>query len=236
MSTTVVDEILERVRVDELAEQLGVSLQEAERAARAAVLTLIGGLQHNASDAEQEPAIAGALLEHQTSSLLQGGLSLADVDTDDGEKIVLHIFGDQIAPLAQALGSGTGSSQDLIRRLLRFLAPVVLAYLAQRISTGLQSPGGSDQGILGDIRAGELGGQAQQPAGPGGGAVLGSVLGSILSGGSLGPVLGGQAPQPAPQPQQQAQPAPQPQTPQQQAQPPGGGIVDDILGGLFGNR
>mgnify|MGYP000871129561 FL=1 len=232
MTTAVVEEILSQIPVDQLAEQLGVAPKAAEQAARAAIPTLIGGLQHNASDLEQEPRIAHALLEHQGSALLEGGLNLADVDTNDGEKIVRHIFGDQTAPLAQALGSGTGNSQDLIRKLLRILAPIVLAYLAQRITTGLQSRTGADGGILGDILTGAVAGPAtqtqtgQQGAG---GAILGSILGSILSGGSLGSILGGAQQAPV-----QQQPAPQPAQPA--AQPEPGGIVDDILGGLFGNR
>ncbi len=286
MSNNAVEEILSQIPVSQLASELGVDEGTAEQAARAAIPTLIGGLQHNASDLAQEPTIAEALLQHESSSLLDGGtVNLGDVDTADGQKIVHHIFGDQSGQLAQALGSRTGGGNGLMDRLLPILAPIVLAYLAQKIQGGMQSRAGNGGGILNDILGGALGGgrsqydqsqyrQPQQAPQQQGGGMLGSILGSILSGGGLGGILGGMGEQQQPagyqQPQQggfqQRQDDPfttgrgtsepdyqgqggltndpgqlrveddptDPNARQQQEQ--GGGIVDDILGGIFGRR
>jgi hypothetical protein len=245
MSASPVDEILGQIPLDQLAARLGVDTATAAQAAAAVIPSLIGGLQHNA-DQGNEQAIAGALVQHGSSNLLDSGsVDLNSVDTQDGAKIVQHIFGDQSTQLAHAIGQKTGASGNLVNQLLPILAPIVLAYLAKKL-TGSQSGGGS-------------------------GGMLGSVLGSILSGGALGSILGGglqsSEPSPAPDqntsydPQQGTQPSngdvstttpttdagtlqiddtptvDETATPGADQQPQSGGsIVDEILSGLFGKR
>lgn len=241
MSTSAVEEILGQLPLHQLAAQLGVDPQTAAQAAAAAIPSLIGGLQHNA-DQGQEQAIAGALAQHGSSNLFDtGSVDLNSVDTQDGAKIVQHIFGDQSTQLAHAIGQKTGASGSLVNQLLPILAPIVLAYLAKKLTGSQQSAGGG---------------------------LLGSILGGILSGGGLGSILGGgQQPsqQPSYDPQQSTSYDPQPSTgdvstttpttdagslqiddtptvdetatPGVDQQPQSGGsIVDEILGGLFGKR
>lgn len=243
MSTPAVEEILGQLPIPQLAAQLGVDEPTVARAAAAAIPSLIGGLAHNA-DQGQEQAISEALDQHGSSGLLGSGqVDLTGVDTEDGAKIVQHIFGDQSSQLGHALGQRTGVTGSVVNRLLPILAPIVLAYLSSRLRGGQQ---------------------------PRSGGVLGSILGGILSGGGLGSILGGvQAPaEPNPSPAQEpptegsapAQedgnvftptpvsdagslsvedtPSPGQDTqPDQHATPQSGGsIVDEILGGLFGTR
>ncbi len=247
MSASPVDEILGQLSLPQLAAQLGVDPQTAAQAAAAVIPSLIGGLQHNA-DQGNEQAIAGALVQHSSSNLFDSGsIDLNSVDTQDGAKIVQHIFGDQSTQLAHAIGQKTGAGGNLVNQLLPILAPIVLAYLAKKV-TGSQPGGGS------------------------GGGMLGSILGSILSGGALGSILGGglqssQQPSYAPDQstsydlQQGTQPSngdvftttpttdagslqiddtptvDETATPGADQQPQSGGsIVDEILGGLFGKR
>ncbi len=183
MSASPVEEILGQIPIDQLAAQLGVDPQTAAQAAAAVIPSLIGGLQHNA-DQGHEQAIAGALVQHSSSNLFgSGSVDLHSVDTQDGAKIVQHIFGDQSTQLSHAIGQQTGASGNLVNQLLPILAPIVLAYLAKKV-TG-----------------------SQQPAG-----MLGGILGGILSGGGLDSVLGGAptgqvpvADTPAPSPEEQPQ-------------------------------
>ena len=261
MSASPIEDILGQLPLRQLAQQFGVDEGTIGQAAAAVIPSLIGGLQHNA-DAGSEQAIAGALAQHAGSSVFDesGSLDLGAVDTEDGAKIVQHIFGDQSGQMAAALGQRTGASQSLIQQLLPILAPIVLAYLAKKLTGGSSQQAGGGN-ILGDILGSVLGGggsaaPSQQSAG---GGVLGSILGSILAGGGLDAILGGgQASAPQAQPQYQ----PQAQEPQvdnsygpsdpgnlqiddsgvadqgtaDQAPQTGGSIVDDILGSIFGKR
>jgi hypothetical protein len=213
MSASPVDEILGQLPLDQLAAQLGVDPQTAARAAAAVIPSLIGGLQHNA-DQGNEQAIVGALVQHSSSNLFDSGsVDLNSVDAADGAKIVQHIFGNQSTQLAHAIGQRTGASGNLVNELLPILAPIVLAYLAQKV-----------------------GGQGGQQAG--GGGMLGSILGGILSGGGLGstPTTDSGSATDAGSLQIDDTPAVDENASVDQQPQSGGSIVDEILGGLFGKR
>ena len=266
MTNNVVEDILGQIPAHQLADQLGVDESTAMQAARAVIPSLIGGLQHNALDGDGEQSLAGALLDHAGTNLFDGGqIDLSQIDVSDGEKIVGHVFGDQTGQLAQAIGTRTQGGSSLIDRLLPILAPIVLAYIAKQITGGSQSQAGGGN-ILNDILGGVLGGgmgqQAPQQQRPqsypqqqGSGSILGDILGGILAGGLGGAMGGAQQQQSYPQ---QNNPfnvpddgdpgnlriddsapttvdgRPLPGGAQQQENE--GGILGDILGGIFGKR
>ncbi|PPF45485.1 hypothetical protein C5B85_07915 [Pseudoclavibacter sp. AY1F1] len=207
---TDISELLGLIPVDEIASQLGVDKQTAQQGIQAALPTLIGGLQANAAD----PAGAASLehaLEKKDTSLVDGRVSLADIDTSDGEKIVKNVFGGNTDQVAAALGSAPGSqTSGLVQKLLPILAPIVLAWLAKKFLGGQQgasttagaSSGGGLEDLLGGILGGSAGGStAGSSAGGGLGDILGQVLGGASGGsgssaggglgGGLGDILGG---------------------------------------------
>lgn len=201
-----VDDILQNLPIDQLAQELGADPQEVQQAAQSALPALLGGLQANAQDPAGASSIVEALGQHD-DDLVRGGVDLGQVDQADGEKIASHIFGSNEEQVYSALGS-SGAGGGLIRRLIPILAPIVLSYIANRVLKG----GGGGLG----------GGGAATPApadntAQGGPGSLDSMLQDVL-GGALG---GGTATQQAPAPTQQSQPS-------------AGGSILDVLGGLLG--
>lgn len=204
---TDISELLSLIPVDDIASQLGVDKQTAQQGIQAALPTLIGGLQANAAD----PAGAASLehaLEQKDTSLIDGRVSLADIDTTDGEKIVKNVFGGNTDQVAAALGSAPGGqTSGLVQKLLPILAPIVLAWLAKKFLGGQQgastTAGSSTGGGLEDLLGGILGGGASSGSKAGGsaGGGLGDILGQVLggaaggsggsAGGGLGDILGG---------------------------------------------
>jgi hypothetical protein len=180
MSAT--DEIMANIPIAQLAAQLGVDEATAEAATRQAIPTLLGGLQANAEDPAGAASLAGALGDHP-SDLVDGGVDLDQVDTDDGQKIVGNIFGPNTGQVAQTLGANLGQQSGLIQKLLPILAPIVLAYLSKRL-TGSGQGGGSGN-VLTDLLGSMLGaGAASQADGDrsGAGSIL-DMLGGLLGGG-----------------------------------------------------
>ena len=207
-----VDEILQNLPIDQLAQQVGAQPQEVQQAVQTALPALLGGLQANAQGGGSG-SILEALGQHN-NDLLNGGVDLGQVDPAEGEKIASHIFGSNQEQVYSALG-GQGASSGLIKKLIPILAPIVLSYLANKV---LKGGGGGLGGVLGG--AGATPQQTQAPAdqsGQGGPGSLDSMLQDVL-GGALG---GGTATQQAPAPQQSQQSS-------------GGGILGGILGGLLG--
>lgn len=215
------DEIMRQVPVSQLASQWGVDESEVTQAAQNALPALLGGLHANAQDPAGANSIVSALSQHQGQVS-----SLDDVDENDGQKIVGNIFGGNANQVVNQLGGLGGTSSSMVSKLLPILAPIVMSWLAQKMSgsgglggmlggaMGGQSPqasGGVDSGPLFPGGQGASSGPAQVPGGGSaqGGAAgsLQDILGSVLGGGASGGGTSGS---------------------------PGGDILGGLLGGLLG--
>ena len=191
------DELFNQIPTQQIASRLGIDEGEVNSAIKTLVPVLVGGLQQNAQDPNTATNIASAANIHAASGLLDGGVSVDQVDEADGSKAIAKIFGgNDTGQVASALAGGGAGNSDLIKKLLPILAPIVLAYIGKQLSGGghaaqPQAQAGSGGGI-GDILGSILGGGAA--GGGGGDNPLGSILGSVLGGGKgggLGDILGG---------------------------------------------
>jgi hypothetical protein len=197
------DELFNEIPTQQIASKLGADEGEVNSAIHTLVPLLVGGLHQNAQDPNGASNIESAASTHAASGLLDGGVSVDQVDEADGSKAVAKIFGgNDTGQVASALAGGGAGSGDLIKRLLPILAPIVLAYIGKQLTKGggAAAPAGTQTqaasgGGLGDILGSILAG-----AGGGGGGgnnnPLGSILGSVLGGGgqgggALGDILGG---------------------------------------------
>lgn len=189
------DELFDQIPTQQIASRLGVDEGEVNSAVRTLVPVLVGGLQQNAQDPGAATDIASAANTHAASGLLDGGVSVDQVDESDGSRAISKIFaGNDSGQVANALAGGGAGNSDLIQKLLPILAPIVLAYIGKQLAGGqppaqpqTQAGGG---GGLADI----LGGILSGAGGAGGNNPLGSILGSVLGGkqgGPLGDILGG---------------------------------------------
>ena len=194
-------DILGELPLDDLASQLGASKTETKTAASQAITSLLGGMTQNAQSEPGEAALGKALAKHATSKPVK----VAEVDKEDGAKIVQHVLGTTPDKAAKAVSGKTGTDSNLIEQLLPILAPVVLAYLGNQVTSKTASSGGS-------LLSGLLGGGSGSGTNSSSGA-----LGALLTG-VLGEVIGQK---PAPKPTSKA--------PAQQD----GGLLGQLLNSLF---
>jgi len=188
------DDLLAQIPTQEIAMKLGADEGEVASAIQTLIPVMVGGLQQNAQDPNQTQKIESAANNHAASGLLDGGVSVDQVDENDGQKAIAKIFGGNDNTQVAAAGQRRG---DLLKRLLPILAPIVLAYIGKQLTGGGAAPAGGQtqtqaagSGGLGDVLGSILGGAS----GGGGNNPLGSILGSVLGGnqgGSLGSILGG---------------------------------------------
>lgn len=193
------DELLNEIPTEQIAAKLGVDNETADKAIKSVVPLLVGGLQANADDPDKAADLQ-ANVNNAPSTLLDGGVNVEDVDQHAGNAVVASLFGDNNADdvAAKLAGAGAGNS-DLIKQLLPILAPIVLAFVAKKLTGGgaaaapAEAPAAS--GGIGDILGNILGSAVGGGAASGGNNPLGSILGSVLGskGGSdaLGGILGG---------------------------------------------
>lgn len=176
------DDLLAQIPIGDIAQQLGIDEDVAEDAVKQIVPGLVGGLKANA-DEGGAASLEKALEKHQGAKLT----GVSDVDTEDGKKIVTHVFGENEDAVAAKLADASPKSavtETIIKQILPIVAPIVLAWLANKFLGGgaKDSAKESSSGGLGDILGGLLGGGSSSKSG-------GIDLGGLLGG--LGGLLGG---------------------------------------------
>src|SRR5690606_21846111 len=180
------DDLLAQIPIGDIARQLGIDEDVAEDAVKQVLPGLVGGLKANADEGGQA-SLEKALQKHQGAKLR----GVSDVDTADGEKIVKHVFGDREDAVVSTLAGSSATSQVtdvIIKKVLPIVAPIVLAWLANKFLGGSSesSSKGSSGGGLGDLLGGLLGGGSSKSSNSGGpdlGDLLGG-LGGLLGGGT----------------------------------------------------
>src|ERR1700742_2340087 len=176
------DELLNQIPVSEIASKIGADEGEVNNAIRTLVPALVGGVAENVHANQIDSSdLESAVTQQGASGLLDGGVSVDQVDEKQGDQYVAKIFGgnDSNAVASALAGTGAGGG-DLIKKLLPILAPILLAYIGKQLTKG-SAPAPAEA-------------QAQSAGGGGGlGDVLGSILGGAGGGGGnnpLGSILG----------------------------------------------
>lgn len=182
-SPSLVDELLSQLQgapLQQMAQHLGTDTVQTEQAVGTALPLLLGALGRNAAQPEGAMNLWGALQRDHSSApdlggllgALLGGGRGADVPANpnalDGGAILGHIFGGNRQRAESGLGQATGLGAQA-GPLLQMLAPIVMSFLARRVSAGGMNAGGLGQ-VLGQEQA-----RVQQQGGLGGG-LLGSLL------------------------------------------------------------
>lgn len=216
--------LIQQIPTSQIAEQIGESPEETQRAINTLIPTLLTGLEANAHDPAGERSILEALEQHDPS-LVEGGVDPYAINTADGDKIASHIFGPHRDEVVERLSLNGAGSSSILQKLLPIIAPIVLSFLMQQLQKKMgggvapteQAQGGGLGDILGQILGGGAGAQAPVPAPEptreGGG--IGDILGQIFGGGGDAASAQPSAPTeaPAPAPRQQAPQQMPPQTP-----------------------
>jgi hypothetical protein len=182
------DDLYAQIPTSDIASKIGVDETEVNKAVQLLVPVLVGGLHQNAQDPEDASKIESAAGNHAASGLLDGSVSLDQVDEKDGQQAIAKIFGGNDATqVATALAGGGAGNSDLLKQLLPILAPIVLAYVGKQLGQKTAPTSAKEEasgGALNDVLGSILGGMA------GGNKSLGSVLGTAL-GSKAGDILGG---------------------------------------------
>jgi hypothetical protein len=190
------DELFNQIPTQEIASKLGIDEGEVNSAIKTLVPALVGGIQQNVqADDIDSSKLESDVAQQGASGLLDGGVSVDQVDANQGDQFVARIFGGNDSDaVASALAGGGAGNSDLLKKLLPLLAPIVLAFIGKQLTKSsapaepqAQSAGG---GGLGDVLGSILGGGG----GGGGNNPLGSILGSVLGGNQgneIGSILGG---------------------------------------------
>ncbi|WP_226534183.1 DUF937 domain-containing protein [Microbacterium paraoxydans] len=184
------DDILAQIPIDDIAQKLGVSRDEAKVAVEQGGAVLLGGLAKNAETDEGSAAIQNALKKHEGGT---GAANVDDIDQADGGKIVAHILGSKEKEVTKELTESKATPGIDFGKLLPILAPIVMGLIANanKDKKSETAAGEEGSGGIGDLIGGLLGGSGSGSGSGGIGDVIGGLLGGGNGSGSGGIDLGG---------------------------------------------
>lgn len=111
-----------------LASKTGLSQKDLKKLLPLALPLLLKMLTRNASDKDGAASLLGALTQHTSKKPVQQ--QIEEADTDDGDKIVGHIFGKEKESNLLSLANQSGLSQQQVGSALSGVAPVLLSVLS----------------------------------------------------------------------------------------------------------
>ena len=177
------DGLINLIPIGDIAKKLGIDESTARAAVAVAVPAIVGGMAANAQDANGAKSLENAL-DHHTGKT---PTSLADIDEEDGKKIVKNVFGakqdDVVAAVATKADAKSGIDLGaIVAQILPIIAPIVLAYLANQMAGNktTAAPAAEPAATASPDLGGLLGGLLSSPQGQ---DIVGGLLGGLLGGG-----------------------------------------------------
>jgi len=158
--------------IADIAQQLGLEQAQVQAVVKAALPAVLGGMANNSASDEGAASLANALGDHAQANPLGDLGSLLGGDL--GNSILKHVLGGSTGDVAEAIGGTAGVDTATVRKILAVLAPIVMAFLAKRVTGGGTTR--PDTGSLKD----QLQDAVKDAVSKSGAPDLGSILGSIL--------------------------------------------------------
>lgn len=177
--------------VENLAQQFGISPDQAQAAVQALIPAISGGLMQKASDPNALGGIISAITDPDHHAAFSNpDAAQSDATAQKGGDVVNDMFGSShiTNQIAQQASSVTGLRPDVLAQMLPIVVSIVLGGLAK--SAQNQGFGGMLGQLATAAQQGNLGGQS------GGGLIgmLSSLLGGLFGGGAAAGAGGQTAP------------------------------------------
>jgi hypothetical protein len=131
-----------------ISQQIGADEATTQTAVQAALPMLLGGLARNSARPEGAASLSSALNDH-VGGLENVSRLLGDPDSGPGAGILGHIFGNRQSKVEGGVAQATGLNQGQVGKLLKILAPIVMAVIARKVTSRADAP--EQDGSLGNV-------------------------------------------------------------------------------------
>lgn len=118
--------------LNQLGQSIGADADQVSKLTQLGLPAMLEGLTRNAQTPEGAESLAKALDQHQDDSVDDLSGYFDNVDTDDGAKILDHVFGGKNTRVQNRLASQTGLDVGQVSGLLTKLAPMLLGALGNQ--------------------------------------------------------------------------------------------------------
>lgn len=122
-------------QLEAVAQKAGVSVEELQRVMAVGIPTVTTQLERNAEDEAGAEALGRALDDHENDNPYEPvGFLDQFLGGGEGGRMVDHIFPNNRSQVEDQMAQKTGLDNDKIRRILSIVAPLVLAHMASKWS------------------------------------------------------------------------------------------------------
>lgn len=130
--------------IEQLSNKVGGNTAETQSAIQSAIPTILKALTNNVSTTEGASSLANALEKDHDGSILNDlmGFITAGNDTNGGNGILQHLFGDKRQNVEQEISQQSGLNSGATSNLMTQLAPIVMGFLGQQKKQGGLDIGG----------------------------------------------------------------------------------------------
>jgi hypothetical protein len=136
--------------IEQLSKSTGAKPGQVEQLAQEGLPLLLQALQQNAANPEGAKSLDKALEEHKDDKVDDVLGFLKNVDTNDGAKIIQHIFSSKSEAVQEDLATKAGANKNQVSALMIQLAPLVLGALGNQKKTQAGSQG-DITGLIGNV-------------------------------------------------------------------------------------
>lgn len=141
----------------QLSKSTGADSTQIQQALKLGVPALLQALGKNASTADGAAALSGALDKHKDDKIDNIEDFLNNADTEDGSKILNHIFAGKNNNIQRNLAKQTGLDSNQVSDIMSKVAPLVMGALGQQ-----KSSKNVDSSNLASMLTGVLGSQGSK--------------------------------------------------------------------------
>lgn len=121
--------------IDELSKSTGADNNKVKHAVELGIPTLVEAMSRNARTESGASSLSDALERHKDKSVDDVGDFLRKTDTQDGSKILDHVFGSNNRNVQNNLSNKTGLQENQVSSLMAQLAPLVMTMLGKQKSS-----------------------------------------------------------------------------------------------------
>lgn len=119
-------------KTKKLGSKVGANTDQIMQLAKLGIPALLAALNKNANSKEEAASLYKALEQHQDDPVEDTDTFLENVDTEDGEKMISHIFSNKKEAVEKTLSKQTGLNMTQVASLLQRFGPLLLALLAKK--------------------------------------------------------------------------------------------------------
>lgn len=142
---------------EEIGKQTGISGSDAAGIMESVLPALLKGMQGQATNQATQKGFIQALADHSKDDTSDVQSFVKNVDTEDGDKIVTHLLGDEKAEVA-AKAKKSGIDTKTVLKIMAIVAPLLMSQMGKKTESAAQAAKKTGTGEMLDIVSGLMDG------------------------------------------------------------------------------